>query len=144
MDQFYQFDFAIATMLQDVRMFAHPDLPKGAGVIELSFSNCKVFVSIQDEHDTLLCTEALPETHFVYMCPISASFWDPVIRKALISAWRMTDERGYPDAIQLRFRDLPNSGSYTIVQLCGEASQITLTELKVVRESSICVHAEIS
>ena len=49
----------------------------------------------------------------------------------------MTNDRGYPDAIQLRFRDSPNLGAYTIIQCYAEASQITLNELKEVRETSI-------
>ncbi|MBL0159766.1 MAG: hypothetical protein IPP47_22060 [Bryobacterales bacterium] len=56
-----------------------------------------------------------------------------MLGKTLTDAWQMTSDRGYPDAVQLRFRDLANEGPYTIVQLYGEASQITIAELKVVR-----------
>jgi uncharacterized protein DUF6334 len=135
--EFDQFDRAIATTLSEVKMFAHPDLPNGIGVIELSFSDCKVFICIDDEYDTLTCTDAVPESHSGYTYALAASFWDGVLGKALTNAWRMTNDRGYPDAFQLRFRELPNAGPYSILQMYGEASQITLTELKVVRAYSL-------
>lgn len=134
--EFNQFDCKRVRILEGVKMFAHPDLPHGIGVIELSFPDCKVFVCIEDEYDTLLCTNTMPESHSGYTRALAASFWDKVLGRALTNAWQMTNDRGYPDAFQLRFRELPNAGPYTIVQMYGEASQIVLTELKVVRESS--------
>ena len=115
-------------------MFAHPDLLDGIGVVELCFHDWKVFVCIDDEYDTLIFTNTMPESHSSYTHALKASFWDAVLGKALTDAWQMTSDRGYPDALQLRFRDLPNAGPYTTVQMYGEASQIVLTELKVVRE----------
>ena len=135
MRQFDQFDRAISTTLRAVKTFAHPDLPKDIGVVELQFSECTVFVCIDDEYDTLICTNTMPESHSSYTHALTASFWDGVLGKALTNAWQMTNDRGYPDAFQLRFRDLPNAGPYTTLQMYGEASQITLTELKVVREA---------
>jgi hypothetical protein len=135
-EEFDQFDCGISTALKEVKMFAHPDLPKGIGVIELFFPGCKVFVCTDDECDTLVCTSALPESHFGYVHALRASFWDAVLGKALTNASRMTNDRGYPDGLQLRFRDLPNDGAYTSLQIYAEASQIVLTELKVVRENS--------
>jgi hypothetical protein len=133
--KFDQFDCAISTTLNEAKMFAHPDLPNGIGVIELSFPDCKVFVCIEDEYDTLICKNALPESHSSYTHVLTGSFWDGVLGKALTNAWLMTNDRGYPDALQLRFRDLPNAGPYTTLQMYGEASQIALTELMVVREA---------
>ncbi len=133
--QFDQFDCAISTTLNAVKMFAHPDLPKVPGLIELSFNECVVFVCIDIEYDTLTCTNTVPESHSRYTHALTASFWDGILGKALTNAWQMTNDRGYPDAIQLRFRDLPNEGPYTIVQMYGEASQIVLTELKVIRDN---------
>jgi hypothetical protein len=52
-EEFDQFDCAMATPLQEIRMSAQPDLPNGIGVIELRFANCAVFVCIEDEDDTL-------------------------------------------------------------------------------------------
>src|SRR5690606_29077989 len=111
-----------------------PDLPTSVGIIELSFLDCTVFVCIQDEYDTLLCTQTKPESHVSYTCSLSASFWEPLLRKTLTDAWQMTSDRGYPDALQLRFRDQPNAGHSTTVQLYGEASQITITEFRAVRQ----------
>lgn len=132
--EFNQFDCEKVRILESVRMFAHPDLSNGIGVVELCFSNCKVFVCIDDEYDTLIFTNTMPESHSSYTHALKASFWDGVLGKALTDAWQMTSDRGYPDALQLRFRDLPNAGPYTTVQMYGEASQVVLTELKVVRE----------
>jgi len=117
-------------------MSAHPDLPAGIGVIELRFANCAVFVCIEDEYDTLTCANALPPTYSDYTHRLDASFWDGLIGKSLTNAWLMTNDRGYPDAIQLRFRDLPNAGNYSVVQMYGEASQIVLTEFGIVRRCS--------
>ena len=134
---FNQFDCDGLRILQSVQMLAHPDLPTGVGVIELSFLDCAVFVCIEDEYDTLLCTRTRPESHVSYTCSLSAHFWEPILRKTLTDAWQMTSDRGYPDALQLRFRDQPNAGQYTTVQLYGEASQITITEFKAVRQYSV-------
>lgn len=133
--QFDQFDRAISTTLKEVKMFAHPDLPNEIGVVILSFPECRVFICIDDEYDTLICTNAMPDSHSGYTQTLTVSFWDGILGKALTNAWQMTNDRGYPDAVQLRFRDLPNAGPYTTLQMYGEASQITLTELKVVREA---------
>jgi hypothetical protein len=134
--EFNQFDCAIATALVGVGTFAHPDLPSAIGVVGLSFPDCKVFVCIDNEYDSLICTNIMPGSHSGYTRSLSASFWDSLLGKALTNAWQMTNDRGYPDAIQLRFRDLPNAGPYTIIQMCAEASHIVLIELKVTRESS--------
>ena len=107
--QFDQFDRAISTSLNKVRMFAHPDLPNDIGVLELSFSECTVFVCIDDEYDTLICTNTMPESHSGYTRALTTSFWDDVLGKALTNAWQMTNDRGYPDGLQLRFRDTPNA-----------------------------------
>lgn len=135
--EFDQFDCESVRILKGVEMLSHPDLPAGVGVIEISFPDCNVFICIEDAYDTLLCTRTMPASHNEYTCRVASSFWDSIIGKTLTNAWKMTNDRGYTDAIQLRFRDLPNAGEYTLVQLYGEASQITLTELKVVRGSSL-------
>jgi hypothetical protein len=134
---FDQFDKSIATKLDAVKMWAHPDLPNGIGLIELSFESGQVFISIEDEFDTLNCSRARSESQASYTLSISSPFWDPVVGKFLIGAWKMTSDRGYPDGIQLRFRDSTNAGPGTIIQLYGEASQITLTDLKEVRRASM-------
>ena len=134
--EFNQFDSDQIRTLQRVRMFAHPDLPERIGVIELSFPELTVFVCIEDEYDTLACSNSLPPTHSEYTLRLDASFWDGLLGKSLTNAWLMTNDRGYPDAIQLRFRDLPNAGNYSVVQMYGEASQIVVTEFGVVRRCS--------
>ena len=134
---FDQFDESIATNLVAVRMWAHPDLPNGIGLIELSFATGQVFIGIEDEYDTLLCSRVKMESHGSYTCPIPSPFWDPLVGKSLVGAWKMTSDRGYPDAIQLRFRERANSGPGMIIQLYGEASQITLSDLKEVRRASM-------
>jgi hypothetical protein len=121
-------------------MFAHPDLPECIGVIELSFPGLTVFVCIEDEYDTLACTNVLPPTYSEYIVRLDAGFWDTLVGKDLTNAWLMTSDRGYPDAIQLRFRDLPNAGNYSVVQMYGEASRIVLTQITVVREWSFEHH----
>ena len=84
--EFDQFDCATAAILREVKMFAHPDLPNGIGVIELSFPDCKVFVCIDDEYDTLTCTNTMPETHSIYTHGLAASFWDGILGKAFTNA----------------------------------------------------------
>ncbi len=132
--EFTQFDSEHVRTLESVSMFAHPDLPDWIGVIQFSFSAITVYVCIEDDNDTLTCINCLPQSHVGYTLRLSASFWDRLLGKTLTNAWQMTNDRGYPDAIQLRFRELPNAGPYTIIQMYGEASRIVLTELGVVRE----------
>lgn len=117
-------------------MYRHPALRDGVFLIDLSFSLGEVFVAIDEDLDTLICSRIAPS--LVGIDSVFASpFWDPLIGHALTNAWMMTNDRGYPDAIQLRFRASPNEGQYTIVQLCAEASQITISELTVFRHLSI-------
>lgn len=136
--EFTQFDSQTVRILEAVGMFAHPDLPDAVGVVRLRFREREVFICVGDEHDTLTCANTLPQSHSSYSVPLATSFWAPLIGKALTNAWLMTSDMGYPDALQLRFRELPNAGPYTTVQMYAEASQIVLTELKVMREG----HAE--
>lgn len=135
--EFDHFDAAMATELEGVRMFSHPDLPDGIGLVEFSFRGGKVFVGVEDEFDTLLFARMLPEAYLSYTCPCQSPFWNSFVGKSLVGAWQMTNDRGYPDAMQMRFRELPNAGAYSVVQMYGEASQITLVETTPVREISI-------
>ena len=131
------FDFDDVAILEIVRMFAHPDLPNGVCLIELSFTEGQVFVAVDDRTDDLICSRTLPEVGFACRRPFPTSFWDPVIGLSLITAWQMTNNRGYRDAVQLRFRARPSEGPYTLVQLYGEASQIVLGEVKEIRRASM-------
>ena len=135
--EFDHFDAAMATELDRVRMFSHPDLPDGIGLIEFSFRGGNVFVTVEDEFDTLLSSRMLPKASLSHTRPCQSSFWDSFVGKSLVGAWQMTNDRGYPDGIQMKFRELPNAGAYSIVQMYGEASQITLVEITPVREVSI-------
>lgn len=135
--EFDQFDEVMTTALERVRHFAHPDLPNGIGLVELCFMKSKVFIGIEEEYDTLLCSKLSPESHAPYNCSRPNSFWESVIGWVLVGAWLMTNDRGYVDAVQLRFRELANEGAYTVVQLYGEASQITLAQFRESRRSSM-------
>lgn len=133
--EFNQFDADESRNLKHVRMFSDPDLPNWPGVIELAFDEFIVFVCVEPEFDTLLCTRTLPErygrSHTIAM---PATFWDVVLGWTLADAWQMKNDRGYTDAIQLRFRELPNSGSFRHIQLWAICSSIRLTEFHVLRE----------
>jgi Family of unknown function (DUF6334) len=125
-ENFYQFDCAIGSTLSSAEIFSHPDLPGTAGVVVLRFRDCHVFICVNDEDDTLRCSRVLPPSHASYSLQMSTSFWERLLGKTLTNAWQMTNDRGYPDGVQLRFRDSPNAGEYHIVQMIGEASQIAL------------------
>jgi hypothetical protein len=132
---FDQFDAEESRTFVAARILADPDLPNWPGVIELTFDEFTTFVCIETEFDTLLCTRTLPESYrHSYTIEIPAGFWNSLIGWTLTEAWRMTNDRGYPDAIHLRFREQPNSGLYRHVQLWGICSSIRLWEFKVVRE----------
>lgn len=134
---FDQFDELMATGLVSVNMWAHPDLPNGVGLIELVFQTGQVFIGIEVEFDTLRCSRMTSESNEVYSWPILSPFWHPILGMTLVGAWRMTNDRGYPDGIQLHFRDRANAGAVRIVQLFGEASQITLSHLYEGRRESM-------
>jgi hypothetical protein len=118
-------------------MFAHPDLPRGVGVVVLSFASCQVFVCVDDQNDSLICTRAMPESHSDYLVSLPSTLWERVVGKTLTNAWLMTNDRGYRDAMQLRFRDLPNTGAYTIIQICVAASQMSISLLKVIATADV-------
>lgn len=132
---FDQFDAEESRTLVSARMLADPDLPNWPGIVELTFDEFKVFVCIETEFDTLLCTRTLPESYRrSYTVGIPAVFWEAVIGWTLTDAWQMENDRGYRDAIHLRFRERPNAGSYRHIQLWGISSSIRLLEFQVVRE----------
>lgn len=128
---FDQFDCAIGSPLAGAEMFSHPDLPGSPGVVVLSFPSCHVFICVHDADDTLSCSNELPLSHKSCSLQVPASFWQLLLGKTLTNAWRMTNDRGYSDGIQLRFRDSPNAGEHYIVQMIGEASQIALSQFAV-------------
>ena len=132
---FDQFQFDDVPILETVRMFAHPDFADGVSMIEMYFTTGRVFIAIDQDTDNLICSRTLPEVGAPYTIRLPARFWDPIIGKSLTTAWQMTNDRGYPDAVQLRFRALPNEGPYTIVQLYGEASQIIVSEVEEIRRA---------
>lgn len=133
--EFIEFDAEESRNLRRVRVFAQPDLPNWPGVIEFGFDEFIVFVCAEPEFDTLLCTRMIPErfrrSHTV---PLASTFWNGVLGWALTDAWRMTNDRGYFDALQLRFRERPNAGPYRYVQLFAICSSIQLIEFQVLRE----------
>jgi hypothetical protein len=47
--EFNQFDSSVPEVLENVKMFAHPDLPKSVGVVVLSFTSYQVFVWVDDQ-----------------------------------------------------------------------------------------------
>jgi hypothetical protein len=112
--------------------------PNEVALVELCFDGFSVLISVENADDTLVCArrlESLPEPHRVaYPHPLSTDFWDHPIGQTLVSAWQMTDDGGYPDAIQLRFRQKPNEGDYATINLEAVASAIVLSEFNVVRQ----------
>ncbi len=136
--EFDQFDGAdTVPILSAVRMMGDEVAPDEVGLVELAFSEFTVFVRIDPEYDSLLCSRTPPESWRSQYCrQITSSFWDALIGRALTDAWQMTNYRGYFDALELQFREQPNSGAHNLVRLYGEGSQITLSELSVVRRFS--------
>lgn len=133
--RFNQFDATESRKLNCVRMFSDPDLVNWPGVVELLFDEFTVFVCVETEDDTLLCTRQLPDSFArIYTVEIPATFWDPVMGWTLTEAWQMTNDRGYVDAIQFRFREEPNSGEYRRLQVMAICSSIQLEELQSIRE----------
>jgi hypothetical protein len=110
------------------RMFCHPDLPSGVSVVELSFAPATVFIMVDEQSDALISIRTVQEDLVRPDRLLSSEFWDPVVGKILVGVWFMTNDRGYLDAMQLRFREQPNAGAYSTIQLNGEASQISLAE----------------
>jgi hypothetical protein len=132
---FDQFDAEESRTLVAARMLADPDLPNWPGVVELTFDEFKVFVCVEPEFDTLLCSRTLPESYQrSHTIEMREGFWNALIGWTLTDAWQMTNDRGYPDAIHLRFRERPNAGLYRHIQLWGISSSIRLWEFQVVRE----------
>jgi hypothetical protein len=133
--EFDQFEAEASRILTRVVMFADPDLPNWPGVIELTFDEFTVYVCVENEFDTLLCTRTLPESYRnSHTVLLPATFWRSLVGSTLTDAWQMTNDQGYTDAIQLRFRQQPNAGSYRYVQLWAICSSITLLEFQVLRE----------
>jgi hypothetical protein len=133
--EFDQFDAERSRSLTHVRMLSDPDLPNWPGVVELAFDEFTVFVCVEPEFDTLLCTRNLPESYRrSYPVVMPLSFWKTVIGWTLVDAWQMRNDRGYADAIQLRFREQPNAGPYRHIQLWAICSSIRLLEFQILRE----------
>jgi hypothetical protein len=122
-------------VLRGVEVFGCSALPNVAGLVILDLSHLTVFILVESDDDTLVCSRELSDRHRVeYNVPIATTFWTPLLGQTLTTVWRMTADRGFPDALQLRFRTFPNDGDYTIVLLEAVASEIVQSELRVVRK----------
>ena len=131
---FDQFDAEDSRRLTGARIFADPDLPNWPALVELDFDEFTVFVCLEPEFDTVLCTRRLPESYRqVYTAMMPALFWESFVGWTLTDAWQMRNDRGYLDAIQLRFRERPDGGAYRYVQLWSICSSLRLLELEVIR-----------
>lgn len=132
---FNQFDARESRRLREARVFSNPDLPLWPAVVQLTFDEFSVFVCVEPEFDTLVCSRELPDSYQrSASVMIAASFWDSVLGWTLADAWQMRNDRGYMDALQLRFREYPDKGAYRHVQLWAFCSSIRLLEFHVARE----------
>ena len=109
-------------------MFADRSLPGGVCLIELTLNDELVVIYVEPEDDTLRVIRKLPQPYSSDAYLLSADFWQPLIGKLLIQIWTMINETGYVDAIQLKFQAPDNVDSVTMVQMYGEASQISIVE----------------
>jgi len=107
---FDQFDFDDVAVLKMVRMFAHPDLTNGVGLIELIFSEGTVFVAVDASTDNLICSRVLPEVGKACTRLFPTSFWDPIIGKFLTTAWQMTTIVGIRTLFNCGFAIVPMKG----------------------------------
>lgn len=133
-DQFDAFESDDVLILQRARMFGPHDALETL-VVELSFNEFSVFVYVDTADDTLLCARLRPESYMTeHSRLVTSTFWTPLEGRALTDAWQMHNDRGYRDAIQLRFRESASEGAYTIVQLTAVASRIIVSQLEIARE----------
>ena len=129
--EFNQFDSVISTPLRDIQFFAHPDLPEAIGLVNLVFETGIVLIQIETEFDTLSLSTRFEESHQTFTIKLGIGAYRSILGKILVNAWKMTNDRGYFDSIQLRLRENAiNAGSYTYLQFYAEASQIAITQLK--------------
>jgi hypothetical protein len=86
---FDQFAAEESRTLVAARMLADPDLPNWPGVVELGFDEFSVFVCVETEFDTLLCTRTLPESYRrSHIIEMPQGFWDELIGWTLTDAWQ--------------------------------------------------------
>lgn len=121
--------------LREVRMYASAELPDSVEAIDLFFDHLVVRVSVESLDDTVYCVRlsppiAAPGEH---METLTSGFWQPLLGKVLTATWRMTNERGYNDAVELQLRDSVNKGAYALVRIEAAASGLWITELAPTR-----------
>lgn len=109
--------------LSSIAAYAHPDLPSAISCIQLVFPSTQVALSVEPDTDEL----AIQDQPYpgLRSLNLAASVSSALLRTRLVSVWRMQNNQGYFDGIQLEFGHGPGKGS-TIVQVVAAASMLQI------------------
>jgi hypothetical protein len=118
----------ISCVLTDVQVLACPDLPDAVTAVVLSFNGRDLAILVDANDDTLICAgrDSVDLENYIHRIP--AQIWIRAKGKMLTAAWKMINDRGYEDGVQMEFRD-PGGHASVVVQMVAAASQVSVFEV---------------
>jgi hypothetical protein len=117
--------------LRVVHFIFDEDLPKGPVAIIFTFETLSFCALVNASDDTLSISSALPlelQSHARIKVDDNSAPWNQMMGAALIWSWRLTNQQGYSDGLQLEFRR-DGHGALACVQLIAIASTLELRSL---------------
>jgi Family of unknown function (DUF6334) len=117
--------------LRAVHCIFDEDLPKGPVAIIFTFETSSFCALVNASDDSLSTSSALPlelQSHARSKVDDNSAPWNQMIGAALIWSWRLTNQQGYSDGLQLEFRR-DGHGALACVQLIAIASTLELRSL---------------
>ncbi len=79
-EKFDQFEAQRSRRLRKARMFAHPDLPDSASLVEMTFDGFRVFVWVEADWDSLTCSRLVPASLLgEHSVALRSTFWKAVL-----------------------------------------------------------------
>jgi hypothetical protein len=120
----------ISSVLTDVVVPAHPDLPDAIAALVLSFNERDLAILVNAKDDTPICTSTKSADLQNYVHRIPPPIWIRAKGKMLTAAWKLINDRGYEDAVQMEFRDREGHAPVTI-QMVAAASQVSLFDVVI-------------
>lgn len=113
--------------LTRVEYFVEPDVPGGPVAVRICFGNGSAYVCVNPDYDTLSVSDSPPAGPFNLQCiDVSREApWNSALGMRIQWIWRMQNQQGYEDGIQIEFH-LEDSAQSLEVQFIAIGSHISV------------------
>jgi hypothetical protein len=122
-------------VLVDVIAFAHEDLPRDLSALRMHFSSSIVCIWVDPDNDTLHVSDSVPSQTLSHGSVLAQEPWHRAAGKPILWAWRLINQQGYGDGIQVSFSDAERNKELVVVQLIGKASTIDVAVVERISSS---------